>query len=346
MTRTWPPKPLVELRAARRRADGQRAGVGAARGDAPARRREDAGRGARPVPARCVRARRRPRICASASSSTATCSPRPRFEAIELSPVAPLGMLQRGADQPEPGVSALRATEIVADPTNVLALECAAAARRCTAVHLATSQRVIRAQPVPKLPGYAPHFRIFVLASAGSERKDHAFTVAALVRHIRRCWRRSTSWSATAIAFGARRVDVLATPARAASRTVAARPCRMASSSRRRPRVLLGRHSLHAVGHRARRQRGPAHRWRAFDWLAKLTRTGAPCTSRAGWDSNLPRSHSARELDLALRSGRGAAARLPRLTGRPGWRSLADTAGALPRGAFVDRMTRRGSGPR
>src|SRR5262249_15888682 len=91
------------------------------------------------------------------------------FEAIELSPVAPLAGCSSLAPPGQNRVlSALRSTEIVADPTNVLALECALRLRRVPApVHLATSQRVIRAQQVPRLPGYASHFRIFVLASGG-----------------------------------------------------------------------------------------------------------------------------------------------------------------------------------
>lgn len=85
------------------------------------------------------------------------------FEAIELSPVAPLGASSAVASTSQNRVlSALRMTEVVSDPTNVLALECALRirARQGAAVHLATSQRVIRAQPVPKLPGYAQHFRL------------------------------------------------------------------------------------------------------------------------------------------------------------------------------------------
>src|SRR6185436_7864770 len=94
------------------------------------------------------------------------------FEALELSPVAPLGACSTIAITHQNRVlSALRMTEVVSDPTNVLALECA---RRMRAghelpIHLVTSQRVVRAQPVPKLPGYAPHFRMFVLASGGRE---------------------------------------------------------------------------------------------------------------------------------------------------------------------------------
>lgn len=140
------------------------------------------------------------------------------FEAIELSPVAPLAACSRVARTSQNRVlSALRSTEVVADPTNVLALECALRLRAgASAVHLATSQRVIRAQPIPKLPGYASHFRIFVLASGGIEARDHAFTVAALERHIRTMLAALDRLEAHGHAFGARRVDLLATPARAA----------------------------------------------------------------------------------------------------------------------------------
>jgi hypothetical protein len=140
------------------------------------------------------------------------------FEAIELPPVAPLAACSSVARTSQNRVlSALRSTEIVADPTNVLALECALRLRAgATAVHLATSQRVIRAQPVPKLPGYGSHFRIFVLASGGIEARDHAFTAAALERHIRTMLAALDRLEADGYAFGTRRVDLLATPARAA----------------------------------------------------------------------------------------------------------------------------------
>src|SRR4051812_21932272 len=47
------------------------------------------------------------------------------FEALELSPVAPLGASSAMAKTSQNRVlSALRTTEVVSDPTNVLALEC------------------------------------------------------------------------------------------------------------------------------------------------------------------------------------------------------------------------------
>jgi hypothetical protein len=140
------------------------------------------------------------------------------FDAIELSPVAPLAACSAmGRTSQNRVLSALRSTELVADPTNVLALECAAQMRAgAAAVDLATSQRVVRAQPIPKLPGYAPHFRIFVLGSGGIETKDHAFTLAALERHIRTMLAALDRLERHGYAFGARRVDLLATPERAA----------------------------------------------------------------------------------------------------------------------------------
>lgn len=141
------------------------------------------------------------------------------FEAIELSPVAPLGTCSAIALTDQHRVlSALRGTEVVSDPTNVLALECAARLTRrpAEAVKLATSQRVIRAQEVPKRPGFAQHFRIFVLATGGRELKDHAFVVGAMVEHIRTMLAALDRLEANGYAFGKRRVDVLATAERAA----------------------------------------------------------------------------------------------------------------------------------
>lgn len=140
------------------------------------------------------------------------------FRAIELSPVTPLGTSSVfGASDQHRVLSSLRTTEVVSDPTNVLALECASRMRSEPGpFHFATSQRVVRAQPVPKLPGYAQHFRIFVLASGGIETKDHAFTVDTLVHHIRTQLAAFDRLEQHGYAFGKRRVDVLATAERAA----------------------------------------------------------------------------------------------------------------------------------
>src|SRR4051794_19099059 len=109
------------------------------------------------------------------------------FESIELSPVAPLGVCSAmGHASQNKVLSALRGTEVVADPTNVMALECARRLRAdpSAAVRLATSHRCVRAQEIPKLPGFSAHFRIFCLAAAGFERPDHAFLVDAIVEQM------------------------------------------------------------------------------------------------------------------------------------------------------------------
>ncbi|MGE0546149.1 MAG: hypothetical protein AB7O24_31885 [Kofleriaceae bacterium] len=139
------------------------------------------------------------------------------FEAIELSPVAPLGTCSRVALTDQNRVlSALRATEVVSDPTNVLALECAVRLRGGKPAHLATCQRVIRAQPAPDKPGYAQHFRIFVLASGGREQAEHGFTISAMQHHIQTMQRALDRLEHHGFRFGARRVDVLARDDRAA----------------------------------------------------------------------------------------------------------------------------------
>jgi hypothetical protein len=109
------------------------------------------------------------------------------FEAVELSPVAPLGVCASVALASQNKiVSTARGSEVVSDPTNVFALECA---RRLRAdggqrVRLATSHRCLRAQALPNQPGFAAHFRMFCLASAGREEPNREFTCGELAEHI------------------------------------------------------------------------------------------------------------------------------------------------------------------
>src|SRR3954467_981817 len=109
------------------------------------------------------------------------------FEAIELSPLAPLGSCSAvGLASQNKTVSTVRGTEVVSDPTNGMALECARRLRRDSGpvVRLATCHRCVRAQEIPKRPGHAAHFRLFCLATAGRERQDHDFTVEAVAEQI------------------------------------------------------------------------------------------------------------------------------------------------------------------
>ena len=139
------------------------------------------------------------------------------FEAVDLSPVAPMGACSVvGPTDQNRVLSALRTTEVVSDPTNVLALECAQRQRANSRidVHLATSHRVVRAQSVPKQPGYAQHFRLFALGSGGIERKDHAFTVGTLALHVRTILAGLARLEQHGYTLGRRRVEVLASPER------------------------------------------------------------------------------------------------------------------------------------
>jgi hypothetical protein len=202
------------------------------------------------------------------------------FDALELPPVAPLGVCSTVAPTDQNRVlSALRTTEITSDPTNVLALECARRLRALTlggspasSVHLATSHRVIRAQPVPKVAGFTQHFRIFVLASGGVEAKDHAFTFETLARHVRTMLTALDRLEKDGYSFGARRVDVLATPRRAnlADRFAEA----LGAIARRKPLE----HAYYSGGLRYMLwvtapdgTEVPLVDGGAFDWLAKLT---------------------------------------------------------------------------
>ena len=141
------------------------------------------------------------------------------FEAIELSPVAPLGACSAmGRTSQNKILTTLRGTEVVADPTNVMALECARRLKRdmTATIRLATSHRCVRAQEIPKIRGFAAHFRIFCLASAGVERRDHAFTVESLAEQIAVLSRALDLLEQHGFAFPGRRTTGLATAARSA----------------------------------------------------------------------------------------------------------------------------------
>lgn len=140
------------------------------------------------------------------------------FDAIELSPVAPLGVCsQMGRASQNKVLSALRGTEVVADPTNVMALECARRLRRdaSTMVRLATSHRCVRTQELPKGQGFTASFRIFCLASAGMERQNHGLLVDAVGEQIEVMLGALDRLQQHGYQFPDRRVTILASEARA-----------------------------------------------------------------------------------------------------------------------------------
>jgi hypothetical protein len=136
----------------------------------------------------------------------------PGFESIELYPVAPLGTCAvMGHASQNKVLAALRGTEVVSDPTNVMALECARRLKTDAAVvRLATSHRCVRAQPIPNRPGHTASFRIFCLASAGIERENHAFTVAAMAEQMKTALGALDRLEHYGYAFPERRITVLA----------------------------------------------------------------------------------------------------------------------------------------
>ncbi|MDC0674725.1 hypothetical protein [Nannocystis radixulma] len=141
------------------------------------------------------------------------------FEAVELGPLAPLATCGSvGPVSQNNIVTTMRGTEVVSDSTNVLALECARRLRRDPdrPVRLATCQRVVRAQEVPRRPGYAHHFKLFALATAGRETRDHGFLVGAFVEHVRTLLAGFDELTQEGYTFGRRPIRLLATDARAA----------------------------------------------------------------------------------------------------------------------------------
>jgi hypothetical protein len=224
------------------------------------------------------------------------------FEAIELSPLAPLaGTSSFALTDQNRVVSTCRGTEVVSDTTNVLALECAERLRRApgATIHLATSQRVVRAQPFPKLPGYAPHFRLFALASAGIERKDHALIIETLTRHVRTLLAALERLENRGYTFGARRLELLATEDRAVLAD------RIAANLQLDVRRELLQHPYYSAGLRFKLsvttpdgQELPLADGGAFDWVARLTSNRRAVFVASGLGAQLvPLFRSAKEPD-------------------------------------------------
>jgi hypothetical protein len=108
------------------------------------------------------------------------------FEPVELAPVSPLGLnAVLGRIHQNNVLSTIRNTEVTADPTATLALEAAVRRRRGEeTVRLCAVGRVLRLQPIPDIPGYTPHFRLFALVTAGRGRPSHGFEIEALTEHL------------------------------------------------------------------------------------------------------------------------------------------------------------------
>ena len=141
----------------------------------------------------------------------------PGTELLTLAPLVPLGThAVLGPMSQDKVVTAMRAVEVAADPTNALALE-AAVRRRASGpgamVRLAAFQRVVRALRPP--PGYLPHFSLLGLVTAGRDDGGHRFERVAVAEHAR-------SLVAGLSAAGLSAAQLAVTPLSPAGETIAA----------------------------------------------------------------------------------------------------------------------------
>jgi hypothetical protein len=115
------------------------------------------------------------------------------FDTIELSPVCPLGVVSSLTPVNQDWVlTTIRNSEVMSDPTNVLALELAlrrkkliaSNAKDSTPTNLACSQRVVRAQSFGKSKNLLHHFRLLCLCSAGRDTGNRKFEQDSLASHV------------------------------------------------------------------------------------------------------------------------------------------------------------------
>jgi hypothetical protein len=201
------------------------------------------------------------------------------FEALQLSPVAPLGSCSVMAPTSQDRtLTTARGTEVVSDPTNVLALECARRLTRQpdTHVRLCTIHQVLRAQPLPPNAGFSRHFRLFALAEAGRGRAEDGFEVEAIAHHVGVFDRLFDAAAQLGCAFPNRRATIYAT---ARTATLAARVRQRLTATL--PSLAINDDALESpyyAGIRvlfgATAQAGefiPIADTGAFDWVARLT---------------------------------------------------------------------------
>jgi hypothetical protein len=110
------------------------------------------------------------------------------FVGVELSPATPLGTCSAMATVDQNRVVAtMRGTEVVSDPTNVLAVEAAyrrSAGDRRSRVDVAACHRVLRAQAFDG-PGLTAHFKLFALVSTARDKGSGTVEAEMLTDHLR-----------------------------------------------------------------------------------------------------------------------------------------------------------------
>jgi hypothetical protein len=114
------------------------------------------------------------------------------FEIIDLSPLTPLGTSSVLTTVHQNNiVSTIRNTEVAADTTNVLALECALRRKKLfqknpkstDLIKLCASQRLTRAQPFEG-KSFSAHFCVVALCTAGKDEGNDKFETESLLEHI------------------------------------------------------------------------------------------------------------------------------------------------------------------
>lgn len=110
------------------------------------------------------------------------------FEPLELSPLAPLGSCSAvGTVHQNKVLSATRGTEVVADATNMLALESCVRRKAggfpAKPLHFSAAHRHVRAQALSQA-GFTAHFGVFCLTTAGRDTGHFQFEQENISRHI------------------------------------------------------------------------------------------------------------------------------------------------------------------
>ncbi len=114
------------------------------------------------------------------------------YETLDISPVAPIGTCSAMSNLSQNRIiTTSRSTEVIADSTNYLTLECVkrrkenlkAQPKSTIPVRLASSHRLIRGQAFTGKK-FTAHFRVFSLCTAGRDEGHLKFEVTHLKEHI------------------------------------------------------------------------------------------------------------------------------------------------------------------
>ncbi len=105
-----------------------------------------------------------------------------KFDAIELSPVSPLGCCSQITDISQNRIiSTIRKSEVCSDPTNLLALEASKRRKENNEiVRIAANHRVIRSEKILTKDTF-PHFKIFCICLAGRDKGNYSFEINSAI---------------------------------------------------------------------------------------------------------------------------------------------------------------------